>query len=133
MFCDYFTVGCKTEDGFTVILVERCDGLETKSIKTSYSPTAGTAFVTFDNVKVPVENTLGEEGGGIFVMLSNFNHERWTMACKSHSTFLSLPIPIYLPTYTNIDPPQAPQSANAEQSSKNVSSGHTNASSSTSG
>ena len=83
MFCDYFTVGCKTEDGFTVILVERCDGLETKSIKTSYSPTAGTAFVTFDNVKVPVENTLGEEGGGIFVMLSNFNHERWVMCCNS--------------------------------------------------
>lgn len=28
---------------------------------------------------MPVENTLGEEGGGIFVMLSNFNHERWVM------------------------------------------------------
>jgi hypothetical protein len=66
------------------------------------SPTAGTAFVTFDNVKVPVENTLGPEGGGIFVMLrsrsflfpinfthppypcySNFNHERWVMVCSS--------------------------------------------------
>jgi hypothetical protein len=33
------------------------------------SPTAGTAFITFDNVKVPVGNTLGPEGGGIFVML----------------------------------------------------------------
>ena len=52
-----------------MILVERQEGVETKSIKTSYSPSAGTAFVTFDNVKVPVENTLGEEGGGIFVML----------------------------------------------------------------
>ncbi|KAI0034579.1 acyl-CoA dehydrogenase NM domain-like protein [Vararia minispora EC-137] len=82
-FCDYFTVGCKTEDGFTVMLVERSEGLETKPIKTSYSPSAGTAFVTFDNVKVPVENTLGEEGGGIFVMLSNFNHERWVMCANS--------------------------------------------------
>ncbi|KAI0649277.1 acyl-CoA dehydrogenase [Trametes meyenii] len=81
MFSDYFTVGCKTEDGFTVILVERGEGVSTKPIKTSYSPTAGTAFVTFDHVKVPVENTLGEEGGGIFVMLSNFNHERWVMCC----------------------------------------------------
>ena len=78
-----FTVGCKTEDGFTVILVERGEGVETKPIKTSYSPTAGTAYITFDNVKVPVENTLGEEGGGIFVMLSNFNHERWAMCCVS--------------------------------------------------
>jgi len=82
-FAHYFTVGCKTEDGFTVILVERGEGVETKSIKTSYSPTAGTAFIAFDNVKVPVENTLGPEGGGIFVMLSNFNHERWVMICSS--------------------------------------------------
>jgi len=68
-FADYFTVGCKTEDGFTVILVERGPGVETKQIKTSYSSTAGTAYITFDNVRVPVENTLGEEGGGIFVIL----------------------------------------------------------------
>ncbi|KAF5371821.1 hypothetical protein D9615_009551 [Tricholomella constricta] len=82
-FAHYFTVGCKTEDGFTVILVERGEGVETKAIKTSYSPSAGTAYVTFDNVKVPVENTLGPEGSGIFVMLSNFNHERWVMCCSS--------------------------------------------------
>lgn len=82
-FADYFTVGCKTRDGLTVILVERGPGVNTKQIKTSYSTTAGTAYITFDNVKVPVENTLGEEGGGIFVILSNFNHERWTMCCAS--------------------------------------------------
>ncbi|KAI0925966.1 hypothetical protein AcV5_008549 [Taiwanofungus camphoratus] len=70
-------------DGFTVVLVERGEGVSTKPIKTSYSATAGTAFVAFDNVRVPVENTLGEEGGGIFVMLSNFNHERWVMCCTS--------------------------------------------------
>jgi alkylation response protein AidB-like acyl-CoA dehydrogenase len=68
-FADYFTVGCKTDSGFTVILVERGEGVETSSIKTSYSPAAGTAYVTFDDVKVPVGNTLGPEGGGIFVML----------------------------------------------------------------
>ncbi|KAH7928080.1 acyl-CoA dehydrogenase NM domain-like protein [Leucogyrophana mollusca] len=83
MFSDYFTVGCRTDNGFTVILIERSEGLETKPIKTSYSPTAGTAYITFDNVKVPVENTLGPEGGGIFVILSNFNHERWVMCVAS--------------------------------------------------
>ncbi|KAG6918633.1 hypothetical protein DXG01_012752 [Tephrocybe rancida] len=71
------------QDGFTVILVERGPGVETKQIKTSYSTTAGTAYITFDDVRVPVGNTLGEEGGGIFVMLSNFNHERWVMCCAS--------------------------------------------------
>ncbi|EPQ54036.1 acyl-CoA dehydrogenase NM domain-like protein [Gloeophyllum trabeum ATCC 11539] len=85
-FADYFTVGCRTEDGFTAILVERTEGVETKPIKTSYSTTAGTAYITFDNVKVPVENTLGQEGGGIFVILSNFNHERWVMCCASART-----------------------------------------------
>ncbi|OJA14126.1 hypothetical protein AZE42_05033 [Rhizopogon vesiculosus] len=82
-FADYFTVACKTDTGFTVILVERSEGVETKPIKTSYSSSAGTAYITFDNVKVPVENTLGPEGGGIFVILSNFNHERWVMCASS--------------------------------------------------
>ncbi|KAL4064553.1 acyl-CoA dehydrogenase/oxidase [Scleroderma citrinum] len=82
-FSDYFTVGCKTEDGLTVILVERGPGVETRQIKTSYSSTAGTGYITFDNVRVPVGNTLGEVGGGIFVILSNFNHERWVMCCSS--------------------------------------------------
>lgn len=58
-----------TQSGFTVILVERGEGVETKAIKTSYSSTAGTAFITFDNVLVPVENTLGPEGGGLLVIL----------------------------------------------------------------
>ena len=57
------------KDGFTVLLIERGEGVETRQIKTSYSTTAGTAYVTFDNVVVPVENTLGDEGGGVFVML----------------------------------------------------------------
>ncbi|CCA70296.1 related to acyl-coa dehydrogenase, long-chain specific precursor [Serendipita indica DSM 11827] len=83
VFADYFTVGCRTDGGFTVILVERGEGVETMAIKTSYSSTVGTAYITFDNVKVPVENTLGPENAGLLVMLSNFNHERWVMACSS--------------------------------------------------
>ncbi|KAI0052611.1 acyl-CoA dehydrogenase [Auriscalpium vulgare] len=76
-FSDYFTVGCRSESGYTVILVPRQDGVSTKPIKTAYSPTAGTAYVTFDNVRVPVAYTLGKEGKGMGVILSNFNHERW--------------------------------------------------------
>ncbi|KAH9989450.1 acyl-CoA dehydrogenase/oxidase [Russula vinacea] len=74
----HFTTGCRPSD-----FDPRQEGVTTKIIKTSYSPTAGTAFITFDNVRVPVENTLGPEGGGIFVILSNFNHERWVMVCAS--------------------------------------------------
>ncbi|RXK38326.1 acyl-CoA dehydrogenase [Tremella mesenterica] len=83
MHSDYFTVGAKTEGGLTVFLVPRGEGVETKQIKTSYSTTAGTAYITFDNVKVPAENMLGPEDGGLLVILSNFNHERWVMCCAS--------------------------------------------------
>ncbi|KZT27067.1 acyl-CoA dehydrogenase NM domain-like protein [Neolentinus lepideus HHB14362 ss-1] len=82
-FADYFTTGCKTEGGFTVILIPRGEGVSTKPIKTSYSSTAGTAYVTFDKVRVPVGNTLGKVGGGLAVILSNFNHERWMVTTTS--------------------------------------------------
>ncbi|KAF8674029.1 Acyl-CoA dehydrogenase NM domain-like protein [Rhizoctonia solani] len=82
-FADYFVVGTRTDGGFTVILVPRVEGVETKPIKTSYSASAGTAYVTFDKVRVPIENTLGEEDGGLYVLLSNFNHERWVLCCLS--------------------------------------------------
>ncbi|GJJ07636.1 hypothetical protein Clacol_001840 [Clathrus columnatus] len=81
MFADWFTTGCRTDTGFTVILIPRIEGVETRPIKTGYSPTAGTAFVTFDNVRVPLSHTLGGEGKGMNVILSNFNHERWMMCC----------------------------------------------------
>ncbi|KAF8305920.1 peroxisomal acyl-CoA-dehydrogenase [Clavulina sp. PMI_390] len=84
VWCDYFTVACRTsERGLSVFVVERQPGLETKPIKTSYSPSAGTSFVSFDNVKVPSGNMLGKEGKGLQVVLSNFNHERWVMICGS--------------------------------------------------
>ncbi|KAF2227637.1 acyl-CoA dehydrogenase family protein [Elsinoe ampelina] len=81
MWCDYFVVGCKTDKGFSVILVERSDAVETKPIKTSYSTAAGTAYIEFQDVVVPVNHLLGKEHQGFMVIMSNFNHERWTMCC----------------------------------------------------
>ncbi|KAK8186628.1 acyl-CoA dehydrogenase/oxidase [Phyllosticta citribraziliensis] len=83
MFSDYFVVGCRTEKGFSVILVEKGDDVDTKPIKTSYSSTAATTFIEFDNVKVPVNHLLGEEHKGFKVIMSNFNHERWGMAAAA--------------------------------------------------
>jgi len=68
-----------------MIFIPRGDGVETKPIKTSYSAVAGTAYVTFDKVRVPIANTLGEEGNGMSVILSNFNHERWMVTATSQS------------------------------------------------
>ncbi|KXS16673.1 acyl-CoA dehydrogenase domain-containing protein [Gonapodya prolifera JEL478] len=84
-FADYFSTACRTDKGLTMILIERSfGGVETKVIKTSYSHTAGTSYVTFENVKVPVENTLGKVNDGLKVVLSNFNHERWVMCVSAN-------------------------------------------------
>ncbi|OJA17920.1 hypothetical protein AZE42_03490 [Rhizopogon vesiculosus] len=82
-FSDYFTTLCKTDAGLVVLLIERTDAVSTKAVKTSYSATAGTAFVTFDKARVPVANTLGQVGKGLSVILSNFNHERWMVTATS--------------------------------------------------
>lgn len=68
MWCDYFVTGCRTEKGFSVLLIPRQEGVETSLIKTSYSTTAGTAFVEFNDVKVPVDHLLGEEHKGFIVI-----------------------------------------------------------------
>lgn len=57
------------QKGITAVLIERVEGVNTRTITTSYSSAAGAAFITFDNVRVPIENTLGGEGEGLFVIL----------------------------------------------------------------
>jgi len=62
-------------------------------MKTSYSTTAGTAWITFDNVRVPVGNTLGQEGGGIFVILRwVWLDEKWpsSLTLVAWSTVISI-------------------------------------------
>ena len=65
----YFSTAVRTDKGISMLLIERSEGLETKPIKTSYSPAAGTAYITYENVKVPVENLLGREGDGFKVIM----------------------------------------------------------------
>jgi len=55
-------------------------------MKTSYSSAAGTAYVIFDNVKVPVENLLGKHNKGFKCVMANFNHERWYIGIISART-----------------------------------------------
>ena len=73
----YITTLVRTENGLSLLLIERGDGVKTEIMKTSYSSSAGTAYITFENVKVPVENLIGVEGMGFMHTMYNFNHERW--------------------------------------------------------
>lgn len=88
-FCDYFSTAVLTgkgHGGVSMLLIEKGDGLETKGIKTSYSSAAGTAYIIFENVKVPVENLLGKEGAGFQVIMFNFNHERWYIVASMNAS-----------------------------------------------
>jgi alkylation response protein AidB-like acyl-CoA dehydrogenase len=71
------------QQGLLVLLIPRSSAVSTKPVKTSYSATAGTAYVTFDSARVPVSHMLGKVGQGLQVILSNFNHERWMVAATS--------------------------------------------------
>jgi len=51
-----------------------------------YSSAAGTAYVLFDHVKVPVENLLGRHNKGFKAVMANFNHERWFISILSNRT-----------------------------------------------
>lgn len=84
MASHYFTTAVRTgPKKLSFLLIERSmGGVETKKIKTRYSPSAGTALVIFENVKVPVTHLLGTEGDGFKMIMHNFNHERWGLACN---------------------------------------------------
>eukprot|EP01061_Rhynchopus_euleeides_P030280 TRINITY_DN50362_c0_g1_i1.p1 TRINITY_DN50362_c0_g1~~TRINITY_DN50362_c0_g1_i1.p1 ORF type:complete len:512 (+),score=231.16 TRINITY_DN50362_c0_g1_i1:52-1587(+) len=83
MQADYFSTAVRTGGkgmgGISMLLIPRTEGVDTKQISTTYSPCAGTSYVQLVDVKVPVENLLGQENKGFMCIMANFNHERWTM------------------------------------------------------
>ena len=81
VFADYFVAAVRTggpgAGGISMLLIPAGEGVEVKLIKTDYSSAAGTGFVTFENVKVPVSNLMSKENKGFAQVMANFNHERW--------------------------------------------------------
>jgi alkylation response protein AidB-like acyl-CoA dehydrogenase len=61
---------------------ESSEGLSTTPIKTVFASSARTAFVTFENVKVPIGNLIGKEGQGMALTFQAFGHERRMIAVK---------------------------------------------------
>ncbi|KFY24479.1 hypothetical protein V493_05208 [Pseudogymnoascus sp. VKM F-4281 (FW-2241)] len=55
-------------------------GVTMRRIKVAGQISAGTTYIELDDVKVPVENLIGEEGLGMRYVMTNFNHERLTIA-----------------------------------------------------
>ena len=59
-----------------MLLIPRSAGLKTRKISIGAGPLGATTFVTFEDVKVPVEYLIGQEGRGFQYTMTNFNHER---------------------------------------------------------
>lgn len=76
MYAHYFVTLVREATGnFTLLVIPRIEGVTTKHISLSGSATAGTAFVDFENVQVPLDMVVGERGQGLKYIMSNFNHE----------------------------------------------------------
>jgi len=80
MFADYFTVAVRTggpgNAGLSFLLLEASmPGISRKQMDCSGVWASGTAFITFDNVRVPAANLIGVENQGFKYVMYNFNHE----------------------------------------------------------
>jgi hypothetical protein len=68
VFADFFTVAVRTggegASGLSLLLVERGPGVTTKQMDCMGVWSSGTTYITFEDVKVPVENLIGTEGDG---------------------------------------------------------------------
>ncbi|KEF51432.1 uncharacterized protein A1O9_12581 [Exophiala aquamarina CBS 119918] len=84
MYADYFLTLVKDPaGGQTLLVIPRQDGLTTKHMRMSGSGAAGTAFVEFDDVQVPVRNVIGQRGQAFKYIVTNFNHERLFIAFQA--------------------------------------------------
>ncbi|BFZ54786.1 hypothetical protein PYCC9005_001823 [Savitreella phatthalungensis] len=81
IYADYFTTAVRTGgpgmNGISVLLIEKTmPGVSTRKMPCMGVWASGTTYVTFEDVKVPVENLIGKENKGFKVIMTNFNHER---------------------------------------------------------
>jgi len=82
----YFTTAVRTGGpglgGISLLLIEGdTPGFTKRRLKTQGWETSFTTALTFDNVKVPVENLIGEENVGFYYVMENFNNERYRGLC----------------------------------------------------
>ncbi|KUJ17962.1 acyl-CoA dehydrogenase NM domain-like protein [Mollisia scopiformis] len=87
IFSDYFMTTVRTggagASGMSMLLIPRLPGLKPRKIEIGGSSMGATTYVTFEDVKVPAEYLVGQEGGGFKYTMSNFNHERLWIAFQA--------------------------------------------------
>jgi len=86
---DFFTVAVRTGgpgfNGVSLLLIEsNRKGVSTRRMKTQGWWSSTTAYITFDEVRVPVGNLIGEQNKGFKYIMQNFNHERFVLGAQAN-------------------------------------------------
>lgn len=86
LWSDYASMAVRTggpgPGGLSMLVVplKNYSGVTMRRIRVGGQTSAGTTFIELDDVSVPVENLIGEEGMGMKYVMQNFNHERLTIS-----------------------------------------------------
>ncbi|CAF9910845.1 MAG: hypothetical protein HETSPECPRED_010204 [Heterodermia speciosa] len=86
IWSSYATMAVRTSgpgpSGLSLLLVPLLGtpGVTMRPLKVTGNLSSGTTFIELDEVRVPVQNLIGEEGQGMKYIMTNFNHERLTIA-----------------------------------------------------
>lgn len=92
VYSDYIVAACKTNPeakakGVSMIVIPRDNpGVSANKLDKLGWRASDTGEIAFDNVRVPVENLLGEENRGFFYIMQHFVSERLSMAIGAVST-----------------------------------------------
>jgi alkylation response protein AidB-like acyl-CoA dehydrogenase len=84
-------------NGVSVLLIEReAGGVSTRRMDCQGVWSSGTTYITFEDVKVPVENLIGKENQGFKVVMTNFNHEVCSTVLRSgHVSDVQRAVPVF--------------------------------------
>jgi len=88
IWADYVTAAVRTggpgAGGISLLIIPlKYPGVSTRRMFNSGVGASGSTFITFDEVRVPVENLIHKENRGFEVIMSNFNAERKAIATQS--------------------------------------------------
>ncbi|GGC78390.1 acyl-CoA dehydrogenase [Flavobacterium lutivivi] len=91
VYADYYVVAAKTNPelgnkGISIFLMDtNLPGISATKLDKLGWRASDTAEISFDNVEIPLENLMGEEGKGFAYIMQHFALERLVMAINAHA------------------------------------------------
>ncbi|WP_395043671.1 acyl-CoA dehydrogenase family protein [Flavobacterium sp.] len=92
VYADYYVVAAKTSPelgnkGISIFLIDtNLNGISATKLDKLGWRASDTAEIAFDNVEIPEENLMGEEGKGFPYIMQHFALERLIMAINAHAS-----------------------------------------------